>query len=282
MSQTIVLQLLKELGGKATLSQLRTLAKSKHPYSSLPQYMSSRLSTMAKHGLVVRQPHNVWEIVEASPVASPDVSAEEVGVVVTFRHGDVVKPSFFEKEGIKSFELDEEVTDFYQITDLAKSLRDGYDEDKPIVVSQNSSDPALNGEMIDGRHRCAAIQWIEQLGNIPVPVPTIRYEVITDLAHLESRQIYYELHNQSKNVFYSKQRIERQILNVLRANPELDTLEKAIAFFKARDLLAENAITLAFAKHRDILQRERRKTELLKAGLEKELADPTIASVSQL
>ncbi len=63
MSQDLVRQLLAELGGRATSSQIRELAKKRFPDATLHTYVSKRLSQMEKWGKV-RKSGNIWELVE--------------------------------------------------------------------------------------------------------------------------------------------------------------------------------------------------------------------------
>jgi len=54
MSQTLVLQLLKELGGKATTKEIAALAEKKYPKSSQHKYVSHSLGKLRKWGEVDR------------------------------------------------------------------------------------------------------------------------------------------------------------------------------------------------------------------------------------
>jgi hypothetical protein len=46
MSQRIILELLRELGGKGTTRQIEELAKKKYPDASLDQYVNDRLNKL--------------------------------------------------------------------------------------------------------------------------------------------------------------------------------------------------------------------------------------------
>jgi DNA-binding HxlR family transcriptional regulator len=63
MSQSIVLELLNELGGVASLKEIRALAKKKYPDTTLHSYISDRLRKLEKWGTVKRKIENskiVW------------------------------------------------------------------------------------------------------------------------------------------------------------------------------------------------------------------------------
>jgi hypothetical protein len=55
MSQALVLQILKGLGGKATSSEIIKVARKKYPNSAIPQLVGDRLSKLMKNRLVQRQ-----------------------------------------------------------------------------------------------------------------------------------------------------------------------------------------------------------------------------------
>ena len=52
MSQEDVLQILKELGGKATQTEIRDRAKTKYPKSTLYSYISTRLKKLKEWGQI--------------------------------------------------------------------------------------------------------------------------------------------------------------------------------------------------------------------------------------
>jgi len=54
MSQTAVLELLRDLGGTATSGQIRTAAREKYPADSLSTYVVKRLRKLQIHGMVER------------------------------------------------------------------------------------------------------------------------------------------------------------------------------------------------------------------------------------
>lgn len=61
MSQRLVLELLKELGGKATSRQIKVLAKKRYPDSALDVLVGDRLSKLIKAGMVIRRDGQVVE-----------------------------------------------------------------------------------------------------------------------------------------------------------------------------------------------------------------------------
>jgi hypothetical protein len=63
MSQKLVFDLLKELGGRARCKDISELAKKKYPDLSLYLYVSVRLHALSKWGYVKRNPDLTWEIV---------------------------------------------------------------------------------------------------------------------------------------------------------------------------------------------------------------------------
>lgn len=64
MSQTIILQLLKELG-RASTGDVRRLAQERYPDRSLYQYASQRLAQLHKWGIVDRDKDGFWFVLEA-------------------------------------------------------------------------------------------------------------------------------------------------------------------------------------------------------------------------
>jgi len=63
MSQKVVFELLKELGGRATLQQIKALALEKYPEYSLHEYVGNRLHKLATWGYVKRNKDDTWEII---------------------------------------------------------------------------------------------------------------------------------------------------------------------------------------------------------------------------
>jgi len=59
MSQTVIRQLLSDLGGRATTAQIRELAKNRYPNATLHTYVSKRLQAMEKWG-EVRKEGTYW------------------------------------------------------------------------------------------------------------------------------------------------------------------------------------------------------------------------------
>ena len=63
MSQKVVLELLKELGGRATSRQISQLALKRYPEDTLHAYVGNRLRKLANWGLVKHNSDDTWEIV---------------------------------------------------------------------------------------------------------------------------------------------------------------------------------------------------------------------------
>ncbi len=70
MSQKTVYELLKELGGKATVKQISELALKKYPEYSLHSYVGNRLHKLANWGYIKQNRDGTWEILskESPPV----------------------------------------------------------------------------------------------------------------------------------------------------------------------------------------------------------------------
>ncbi|MCP8306681.1 MAG: hypothetical protein H3Z49_06240 [archaeon] len=64
MSQKLVYELLKELGGKAFPKQIKELAKKKYPKHSLYLYIYDRLHRLEKWGYVQKNSDGSWSIIE--------------------------------------------------------------------------------------------------------------------------------------------------------------------------------------------------------------------------
>uniref|UniRef100_A0A7V3KNY3 Uncharacterized protein n=1 Tax=candidate division WOR-3 bacterium TaxID=2052148 RepID=A0A7V3KNY3_UNCW3 len=70
MSQKEVYEIIKELGGEATYSEIKRRAKEKFPNLTLWQYVTDRLKKLEKKGYVIkikRGDEIVWKIVEEYP-----------------------------------------------------------------------------------------------------------------------------------------------------------------------------------------------------------------------
>lgn len=63
MSQKLVYELLKELGGTAFPKQIIELAKKKYPEAKLHQYIYDRLYRLRKWGYVRKNEDGSWSIV---------------------------------------------------------------------------------------------------------------------------------------------------------------------------------------------------------------------------
>ena len=67
MSQDDIYEILKELGGEASTSDIRKRAKEKFPDRSLYSYVTNRLKKMEKKGILQSTDYGsdkMWEIVE--------------------------------------------------------------------------------------------------------------------------------------------------------------------------------------------------------------------------
>ena len=67
MSQKIIYDLLKELGGNAFTSDISKLAKQKYPDATLHTYVYHRLRDLKKWGLIKKNTDGSWSIVEEYP-----------------------------------------------------------------------------------------------------------------------------------------------------------------------------------------------------------------------
>lgn len=66
MSQKLIWEILRELGGIATTQQVRELAKKKYPELTLWEYAGNRLRKLQKNGYVSREYKNhidTWTII---------------------------------------------------------------------------------------------------------------------------------------------------------------------------------------------------------------------------
>lgn len=63
MSQKVVYELLKELGGRATVKQVSELALKKYPEYTLHSYVGNRLRKLQNWGYVKKNLDGSWEIV---------------------------------------------------------------------------------------------------------------------------------------------------------------------------------------------------------------------------
>ncbi|MEM2872554.1 MAG: hypothetical protein QXD82_00095 [Nitrososphaerales archaeon] len=67
MSQKLVYQLIKELGGTAFPKQIIELAKKRYPDSKLYAYIYTRLQSLAKWGYIRKNPDGSWSIMAELP-----------------------------------------------------------------------------------------------------------------------------------------------------------------------------------------------------------------------
>ena len=63
MSQIVVYELLRELGGKATAQQIGQLAFERYPESTLHGYVAQRLRKLEQEEVVKHNPDGTWEII---------------------------------------------------------------------------------------------------------------------------------------------------------------------------------------------------------------------------
>lgn len=63
MSQKIVYDLLTELGGRASLQEIKALALKKYPEYTLYHYVSNRLHKLEHRGYVKKRRDGDWQIV---------------------------------------------------------------------------------------------------------------------------------------------------------------------------------------------------------------------------
>jgi hypothetical protein len=76
LSQRIVLELLKELGGKAKTREISNLAKIKYPESCLYEFVGHKLERLASWGYVHHDRINgVWSVIDQS---QPKIILESV------------------------------------------------------------------------------------------------------------------------------------------------------------------------------------------------------------
>jgi hypothetical protein len=67
MNQQTVLELLQELGGIATSSEIIRLAREKYPNPSLSHYVGNRLRKLKKWGFIGYDAVTGWYVVNAPP-----------------------------------------------------------------------------------------------------------------------------------------------------------------------------------------------------------------------
>jgi hypothetical protein len=66
MSQKMVYELLQEMGGRASLKQIRELAFKKYPGLTLHRYVGDRLWSLKSWGYVKKNKDGTWEIISKS------------------------------------------------------------------------------------------------------------------------------------------------------------------------------------------------------------------------
>ena len=62
MSQKVVYELLKELGGRATVRQISQLAQKRYPADTLYSYVGNRLKKLEINGYVKKDAEGYWVI----------------------------------------------------------------------------------------------------------------------------------------------------------------------------------------------------------------------------
>ena len=68
MSQRVVLELLKELGGKAKTREVSNLAKIRYPESCLHEFVGHKLERLAAWGYVHHdRVNNMWLVLDSKP-----------------------------------------------------------------------------------------------------------------------------------------------------------------------------------------------------------------------
>jgi transcription initiation factor TFIID TATA-box-binding protein len=78
MSQRDIQELLLELGGEASSSDISNLASKRYPTRSLDQYISNRLESMKRKGLVEKLEENRWRLTQKGEEISLETSIEEL------------------------------------------------------------------------------------------------------------------------------------------------------------------------------------------------------------
>jgi len=165
MSQEDVRQLLSELEGEATVSELSELARKKFPERTLHTYLSERLQPMEKKGLVekVNDDRTAWKLTEKGRGSSIMYPISEVDAVVS---GDELAEEGFTLANLVgslrlgreldlaalSYDLDN--TDYHPETYPSMIYRP-FDENSVTVLTPSSGRLAIVGakskqELIDG------------------------------------------------------------------------------------------------------------------------------------
>ena len=105
---------------------------------------------------------------------------------------------FCSRFGIQSFEISPEFIDLDSgfLGELQESLQAGYDQSRPIVISQ-SSVKELNHIVLDGKHRCLALYNLERRG-IHV-TPMIVHRKVSSIEQVLAITADFVLKSKSKN-----------------------------------------------------------------------------------
>lgn len=129
------------------------------------------------------------------------------------------------KLGIRPFVIDPQTMDlalgegsFFE--ELKDSLKAGYDSTKPIIVAK-SDDDMIDGQIIDGRHRCYVLTELKKQGvPLPSPFPISYVQDVRDADHLRALIAQYESRSQSKGAKYARAHIERNLRAIIRDNAD--------------------------------------------------------------
>ena len=105
---------------------------------------------------------------------------------------------FCSRFGIQSFEISPEFIDLDSgfLGELQESLQAGYDQSRPIVISQSSA-KELNHIVLDGKHRCLALYNLERRG-IHV-TPMIVHRKVSSIEQVKAITADFVLKSKSKN-----------------------------------------------------------------------------------
>ncbi|MGH9877540.1 MAG: hypothetical protein ACRD5H_07865 [Nitrososphaerales archaeon] len=121
---------------------------------------------------------------------------------------------------IKGFRLDPEYFDTGGfIEELTENIAGGYDKGKPIVIAR-SKDPAIKGEVCDGRHRLyVGDRILRSTGKLPDF--SFSFVDVDDLDTLKALRAEFERRNRSKDSRISKKWMERNISDIVQSNLHL-------------------------------------------------------------
>lgn len=165
MSQEDVRQLLSELGGEATVSELSELAQKKFPDRTLHTYLSERLQPMEKKSLVekVNNDRTTWRLTEKGRGCSIMYPISEVDAIVDeddlreegFSLANLVGSLRLERElDLSALSMDLENTDYHPET-YPSMIYHPFEDRSVSVLTPSSGRLAIVGakskqELIDG------------------------------------------------------------------------------------------------------------------------------------